>query len=186
MADTPERVSKQERAQRPTPNKGRWSSDEHARFLVAYAKWGRNWTRISEDVGTRISKQVKSHDQKCRNPSKPARLGSASPRRHRICIHSIRKTRCRTCGGGSICLVSSYGAGCSSVGSGLEPATDAPAVAVAHAAAEPATDTAAAVVASGVHALGYNSCPPPPPSLSLASTAWPTSLSVQEVRHRKA
>mmetsp|Transcript_106729 Transcript_106729/g.309637 ORF Transcript_106729/g.309637 Transcript_106729/m.309637 type:complete len:150 (+) Transcript_106729:123-572(+) len=54
-------------------NQGRWTKEEHARFVVAYAKWGRNWRNISEDVGTRIPMQVKSHEQ---NVSKRARLAS--------------------------------------------------------------------------------------------------------------
>ena len=54
-------------------NQGRWTKEEHARFAVAYAKWGRNWRKISEDVGTRIPTQVKSHEQKV---LKRARLAS--------------------------------------------------------------------------------------------------------------
>ena len=44
---------------------GRWTRDEHARFLEGVARFGRgNWTPVTQLVGTRDNEQVRSHAQK--------------------------------------------------------------------------------------------------------------------------
>mmetsp|Transcript_17648 Transcript_17648/g.46335 ORF Transcript_17648/g.46335 Transcript_17648/m.46335 type:complete len:242 (-) Transcript_17648:89-814(-) len=44
---------------------GRWSAQEHARFVDGLEKYGRRkWIRIAEHVGTRTVIQVRSHAQK--------------------------------------------------------------------------------------------------------------------------
>ena len=46
-------------------NAGRWSAQEHARFVDGLEKYGRRkWIRIAEHVGTRTVIQVRSHAQK--------------------------------------------------------------------------------------------------------------------------
>ena len=48
-----------------TRNAGRWSAQEHARFVDGLEKYGRRkWIRIAEHVGTRTVIQVRSHAQK--------------------------------------------------------------------------------------------------------------------------
>jgi len=47
------------------PNAGRWSAQEHTRFVEGLEKHGRRkWIRIAEHVGTRTVIQVRSHAQK--------------------------------------------------------------------------------------------------------------------------
>jgi len=43
---------------------GRWTADEHARFLQGMLIHGRSWTRIAKVVKTRTTVQVRSHAQK--------------------------------------------------------------------------------------------------------------------------
>lgn len=43
---------------------GRWTKDEHIKFLEAIQKYGRNWRKVQEHVGTRSSTQSRSHAQK--------------------------------------------------------------------------------------------------------------------------
>lgn len=45
-------------------NTGRWTNDEHARFLQALDMFGKNWKRVEEYIGTRTSIQARSHAQK--------------------------------------------------------------------------------------------------------------------------
>ena len=43
---------------------GRWSSEEHEKFLHCMQKFGRDWPRIMEAVGTRNIESIRSHGQK--------------------------------------------------------------------------------------------------------------------------
>lgn len=46
-------------------NSGRWSSDEHKRFLAGLDRYGTgNWKKITEMVGTRSCTQIRTHAQK--------------------------------------------------------------------------------------------------------------------------
>jgi len=47
-----------------TERTGRWSSEEHARFLKALMIHGKKWKCISDYVGTRSVVQVRTHAQK--------------------------------------------------------------------------------------------------------------------------
>jgi len=48
-----------------SPMSGRWTAEEHERFMVGLAKFGRRkWMRIAEHVGSRTVVQVRSHAQK--------------------------------------------------------------------------------------------------------------------------
>ena len=43
---------------------GRWTKDEHFRFLEALKLFGKEWKRVQQHVGTRSSTQARSHAQK--------------------------------------------------------------------------------------------------------------------------
>lgn len=43
---------------------GRWTEEEHERFLAGYAEYGKQWVKVTQVVGTRTRVQVRSHAQK--------------------------------------------------------------------------------------------------------------------------
>ena len=45
-------------------NNGRWSEEEHRRFLEATALYGSKWEKVKEHVQTRSARQIRSHAQK--------------------------------------------------------------------------------------------------------------------------
>lgn len=45
-------------------NTGRWSQEEHSRFIEAINIFGKDWKRVQQYVGTRTSAQSRSHAQK--------------------------------------------------------------------------------------------------------------------------
>ena len=45
-------------------NEGRWSFEEHEKFIEALIEYGNNWKKIQEYIGTRTIPQTRSHSQK--------------------------------------------------------------------------------------------------------------------------
>ena len=45
-------------------NRGRWSYEEHIKFIESFVNYGKNWKTIQKYVGTRSCKQMTSHAQK--------------------------------------------------------------------------------------------------------------------------
>ena len=45
-------------------NQGRWTDEEHEKFLEALKIYGKNWNKVHRHVGTRTSAQTRSHAQK--------------------------------------------------------------------------------------------------------------------------
>jgi SHAQKYF class myb-like DNA-binding protein len=45
-------------------NEGRWSYEEHIKFIEALVKFGKNWKDVQKYVGTRTTAQARSHAQK--------------------------------------------------------------------------------------------------------------------------
>lgn len=43
---------------------GRWTKEEHSRFILGLVNYGKNWKKVEELVGTRTGAQVRSHAQK--------------------------------------------------------------------------------------------------------------------------
>ncbi len=40
---------------------GRWTDEEHTRFLQALVLYGKNWNKVHRHVGSRTSAQTRSH-----------------------------------------------------------------------------------------------------------------------------
>jgi len=55
--------SRQKKSKVPV-KEGRWSAEEHQRFLQGMMIYGRRWTKVADIVGTRNTVQVRSHAQK--------------------------------------------------------------------------------------------------------------------------
>ena len=58
-------------------NQGRWTDEEHEKFLQALQIYGKNWNKVHRHVGTRTSAQTRSHAQKYFNKlmKKGSRVG---------------------------------------------------------------------------------------------------------------
>ena len=43
---------------------GRWTREEHTLFVEAIKKFGKNWKKVEDYIGTRTGAQIRSHAQK--------------------------------------------------------------------------------------------------------------------------
>lgn len=80
-------------------NTGRWTHEEHERFLQGLEMYGKKWTKVAEVVRTRTTVQVRSHAQKYfqkqtkgRIDGEPVPGTGAGVRRSGIDLEALRKT----------------------------------------------------------------------------------------------
>ena len=61
---------------------GRWTKDEHRRFLEGLKLYGKTWKKVQEYVGTRTAAQIRSHAQKyfIKSNIRPSEENSPSPK----------------------------------------------------------------------------------------------------------
>ena len=59
-----EKNDKNEKTDKNVVNEGRWSYDEHIKFIEGITLYGKNWKNVQKFVGTRTSAQARSHAQK--------------------------------------------------------------------------------------------------------------------------
>ena len=60
-------------------NTGRWSDEEHTRFLHGLELFGKKWQKIADHVGTRTNVQARTHAQKHFKKLQKARPAPADP-----------------------------------------------------------------------------------------------------------
>jgi SHAQKYF class myb-like DNA-binding protein len=59
-----EKNDKNEKIDKNVVNEGRWSYEEHLKFIEGITLYGKNWKNVQKFVGTRTSAQARSHAQK--------------------------------------------------------------------------------------------------------------------------
>ena len=52
------------KSKRKPKETGRWTKEEHSRFILGLMTFGKNWKKVEELVATRTGAQVRSHAQK--------------------------------------------------------------------------------------------------------------------------
>jgi len=110
-------ASSQKAAQTPakTMNTGRWSADEHKRFLAGLDQFGTgNWKKITEMVGTRSCTQIRTHAQKyfiaLQKPQNDGEKGGYARKKSKMLVgadHHLN-SNIKT---GSSAIVTGYGGG---------------------------------------------------------------------------
>eukprot|EP00535_Pseudo-nitzschia_heimii_P010604 CAMPEP_0197177358 /NCGR_PEP_ID=MMETSP1423-20130617/2984_1 /TAXON_ID=476441 /ORGANISM="Pseudo-nitzschia heimii, Strain UNC1101" /LENGTH=540 /DNA_ID=CAMNT_0042626893 /DNA_START=224 /DNA_END=1846 /DNA_ORIENTATION=+ len=119
-------------AQAPTKtmNTGRWSADEHKRFLAGLDQFGTgNWKKITEMVGTRSCTQIRTHAQKyfiaLQKPQNDGEKGGYARKKSKMLVgadHHLN-SNIKT---GSSAIVTGYGGGGTPIHpSGIVPVTGA-------------------------------------------------------------
>ena len=64
IIDINEDESEKLKYKKSNSNVGRWSYNEHVKFIEAVVKYGKNWSDVQDYIGTRSSSQARSHAQK--------------------------------------------------------------------------------------------------------------------------
>jgi len=59
-----EKEELQETFSKGKPNTGRWTEEEHKKFLKAIEIYGKSWNKVQSFIGTRTATQTRSHAQK--------------------------------------------------------------------------------------------------------------------------
>lgn len=56
--------NKKHKESKPFLNEGRWSTEEHTKFIEGLVEFGKNWKDVQKYIGTRTTAQARSHAQK--------------------------------------------------------------------------------------------------------------------------
>ena len=59
-----EDCNKRKLQEKEDTNEGRWTKEEHDKFLDGIVQYGANWKKIKKLISTRTAIQVRSHAQK--------------------------------------------------------------------------------------------------------------------------
>lgn len=59
-----EKLKKEDEEEKMVLNEGRWTFDEHIKFIEALIKYGKRWKQVQKYINTRSSAQTRSHAQK--------------------------------------------------------------------------------------------------------------------------
>jgi len=79
------------------PKQGRWSADEHSKYIKAVELFGKNWKKVSAYVETRTPSQVKTHARSLENAKKREKKKKKKKKEERVAYDYLAKKKAYTC-----------------------------------------------------------------------------------------